>query len=153
MNNTRSIMLIACLIALTGCSDSKNSAKKILTRTSCILDSVNGSVYPVVAVKRNDILKMAGWATDDVSKQVPNTVSINFVSTTGAVSKITEGNLTVARPDVNVALNLPTTAIAGFDLSAQALVSLEPGTYEIQILEDFSDRIIECKTAKSVKVN
>ena len=147
MFDSRTVMLLAALITLAGCSD-----KKIFSLASCSIDSVNDSGDLIVAMKSNDILKIAGWAVDDYSKQAPETITINLVSSTGAVSKITEGKLTVVRPDVSAALNMPSITNAGFGLSAQ-LESPAPGTYEIQILQHFSDRILVCKSPKSVRID
>lgn len=147
MINFRTLVLLATLITLAGCGD-----KKILSSTSCSIDSVNDSGDLIVTTKANSILKVAGWAADYLSKQAPDSVTINLVSSIGAVSKFAEGKLTVARPDVNTALNAPAIANVGFGLSAQ-LESPASGIYEIQILQHFSDRIIVCKSAKSVKIN
>ena len=147
MINYRTIVILATLITLAGCSD-----KQILSGTSCSIDSVNDSGDLIVTMKASGILKVAGWAADNLSKQAPEAIIINLVSSIGAVSKFAEGKLTVARPDVNTALNAPTIGNVGFGLSAQ-LESPVPGIYEIQILQNFSDRTLVCKSAKSVRIN
>jgi hypothetical protein len=147
MFNSRTVILLATLITLAGCSD-----KKIFSATSCSIDSVNDSGDLIVAVKAKGVLKVSGWAADSLSKQAPETITINLVSSTGAVSKIAEGKLTVARPDVSAFLNAPSITNAGFGLSTQ-LEYPALGIYEIQILQNFSDRIIACKSAKSVRID
>ena len=147
MINYRTIVILATLITLAGCSD-----KQILSGTSCSIDSVNDSGDLIVIMKASGILKVAGWAADNLSKQAPESITINLVSSIGAVSKFAEGKLTVARPDVNTALNAPSIGNVGFGLSAQ-LESPAPGIYEIQILQNFSDRTLVCKSAKSVRIN
>lgn len=147
MTNSRTIVLLAALITLAGCSD-----KQIFSETSCSIDSVNDSGDLIVATKGNGILTVAGWAADNLSKQAPETITINLVSSAGVVSKFTEGKLTVARPDVSAALNAPSIANTGFGLSDQ-LESLVPGTYEIQILQQFPERILVCKSVKSVRID
>ena len=146
--NYQIIMLLASLIALTGCSDKK----QIFTETSCSVDAVNGSGELIVATKRNSVLVVAGWAFDKLSKQTPESISINLVSSTGMVSKLAEGiKVTVARPDVSAVYNAPSITNAGFGISVQ-LKSQTPGTYELQILQHFSDRILVCKSNKSIKI-
>lgn len=147
MINYRTILILAALITLGGCSD-----KQILSGTGCSVDSVNDSADLVVTMKATGILKVAGWAADNLSKQAPETITINLVSSVGAVSKFAEGKLAVARPDVNAHLNAPSIGNVGFGLSAY-LASPVPGIYEIQILQNFSDRTLVCKSAKSVKIN
>lgn len=147
MISFRAIVLLTTLIAFSGCSD-----KQILSGTSCSIDSVNDSGDSMVTMKSGSTLKVAGWAADSLSKQAPETIIINLVSSIGTVTKFAEGKLTVARPDVNLALMAPTIGNVGFGLSAQ-LGSLVPGIYEIQILQNFSDRKLVCKSAKTVRVN
>ena len=147
MINYRTILILATLITLAGCSD-----KQILSVTSCSIDSVNDSGDAILTMKAGGILKVAGWAADNLSKQAPETIIINLVSSNGAVSKLVKGKLTVARPDVNTALNAPSIGNVGFGLSAE-LASPVPGVYEIQILQNFPDRTIVCKSAKSVSIN
>lgn len=147
MINSRAIVLLASLITLAGCSD-----KKIFSETSCSIDSVNDSGDLIVAMKGNGILKVAGWAADDLSDQAPETVTINLLSSAGVVSKFTDGKPTMARPDVNAALKAPNITNVGFGLSAP-LESLAPGIYGIQILQHFPDRILACKSAKSVRID
>lgn len=147
MINYRTIVILVTLITLAGCGD-----KKIFTEASCSIDSVNDSAELIVATKGNGILKVGGWAADNLSKQAPESITINLVSSIGAVSKFAEGKLTVVRPDVNTALNAPSIGNVGFGLSAQ-LESPTPDTYEIQILQNFSDRVLVCKSAKSVRIN
>ena len=147
MINYRTTVILAALITLAGCSD-----KQILSVTGCSVDSVNDSADLIVTMKGSSILKVVGWAADNLSKQAPETIIINLVSSNGAVSKFAEGKLTVARPDVNTVLNAPSIGNVGFGISAQ-LASPIPGIYEIQILQNFSDRTLVCKSAKSVKIN
>ena len=146
MTNYRLILILATMITLCGCSE-----KQILSGTSCSIDLVNDSGDSVVTMKSGSTLKAAGWAADSLSKQAPEAIIINLVSSIGAVTKFAEGKLTVARPDVNLALMAPTIGNVGFGLSAQ-LESLVPGTYEIQILQNFVDRIIICNSAKRVNI-
>ena len=145
--NYRTIVLLASLIALIGCS-----YKQIFTETSCSVDAVNGSGELIVATKRNSALVVAGWAFDNLSKQTPESISVNLVSSTGMVSKLAEGGkVTVARPDVSAAYNAHSITNAGFNISAK-LELQTPGTYELQILQHFSDRILVCKSNKSIKI-
>jgi hypothetical protein len=147
MKNYRTILILATLITLVGCSD-----KQILSGTGCSIDLVNDSGDEIVTMKAGGILKVAGWALDNLSKQAPETIIINLVSSNGAVSKFAQGKLTMARPDVNTAYNASAIGNVGFGISAE-LASPVPGIYEIQILQNFSDRTIVCKSAKSVSIN
>ncbi|MDO8412888.1 MAG: hypothetical protein Q7S51_03745 [Gallionellaceae bacterium] len=149
MFNAKKVIFLITLITLAGCSDSD---KKMLSVTSCSVDAVNDSGDLIVPIKVNSNLKLAGWAADSLSKQAPDTITINLVSSTGAVSKFVEGKLTVARPDVSKALDAPKLASVGFGFSAQ-LESLASGIYEIQILQNFPDRVLFCKSAKSVRID
>lgn len=146
MNYFKTITLFAFLITLSGCSD-----KKLFSETSCSIDLVNDSGELIVTTKGDAVLKVAGWAVDNLSKQAPDTIEINLVSSGGVVTGFMEGKLTIPRPDVNIALNVPSISNAGFGLSAQ-LHSLAPGLYEIQILQHFIDRILVCKSAKRINV-
>lgn len=147
MINYRIIVILATLITLVGCGD-----KQILSGIGCSVDSVNDSGDVIVTMKAGSILKVAGWAADNLSKEAPETITINLVSSDGAVSKFAEGKLTVPRPDVNTALNVPSIGNVGFGLSGY-IESPVLGIYEIQILQNFSDRTLVCKSAKSVKIN
>lgn len=144
--NRRALVLLTSLMTLAGCSD-----KQIFTETSCSVDSVNGSGELVITAKRNGILKVEGWAADGLSKQTPESVSINFVSSAGVVSEFAESKLFVARPDVSAFLKAPSVTHAGFGVSAK-LESQLPGIYEIQLLQNFPDRILACKSNKTIKI-
>jgi hypothetical protein len=133
-------------MALAGCSN-----KQIYSETSCSIDWVNGSAESIVSTNRANTLKVEGWAADILSKQAPESISINLVSSAGVVSEFVEGKLTIARSDVNAALNAPSITNAGFSLSAK-LKSQAPDTYEIQILQHFSDRILVCKSNKRIRI-
>ena len=143
--NHRTLVLLALLTVLAGCSD-----KQIISE-SCSIDWVNGSAKPIVTMKRNSTLQVVGWAADIISKQAPESISVNLVSSTGAVLKFSEGKLTVLRPDVNAALSAPSIINSGFDLSAK-LESQVPGTYEFQILQHFPDRTLVCKSNKRIVI-
>lgn len=147
MINFRTIALLALLITFAGCSD-----KKIFSGTSCSIDGVNGSGDLIVATKGDQLVSMAGWAADSLSKQAPENITINLVSSTGVVSKFADGKITVARPDVNAVLNAPSIVNAGFGLSAK-VESLALGIYEIHILQHFTDRTLVCKSAKSIRID
>ncbi len=147
MINYRTIVILATLITLAGCGD-----KQILSGIGCSVDSVNDSGDILVKMKAGGILKVAGWAADNLSKQAPETIIINLVSSNGAVSQFAEGMLTVPRPDVNTAINAPSIGNVGFGFSAELASSVQ-GIYEIQILQNFSDRTLVCKSSKSVSVN
>lgn len=145
MFKTRTILLLASLLAFAGCSD--KTPKSI-----CSIDAVNNSAESIVTMKNKGTLIVAGWAADNISKLAPDSVTINLVSSAGVVSKIVDGKTTVARPDVKQAINAPTTVNFGFGLSAQ-LEPLAPGIYEIQLLQHFPDSVLVCKTPKSIKID
>lgn len=147
MTDARAIVLFAAVITLVGCND-----KKIFTDPACSVDIVNDSVDSVVAMKGNGLLKVVGWAADNLSKQAPDTITVNLVSPSGVVSKLVEGKPTVPRPDVKAVLKAPSIGDVGFGLSGK-LESLAPGTYQIQLLQDFPDRILVCKSAKTIRVD
>jgi hypothetical protein len=147
MTDARTIVLFSALLMLGGCNN-----KQIFTEPTCSADSVNESGEPVVTMKGNGILRVAGWAADKLSKQAPDTITVNLVSPSGVVSKVVEGKPTVPRPDVKVALNAPAIGIVGFGFSGK-IESLAPGVYEIQLLQNFPDRILVCKSAKSIRID
>lgn len=142
----RIVVLLASLITLAGCGE-----KQISAVSSCSIDSVNNSGNLIVPVKSNSVVQLAGWAIDSLSKQAPESISIILVSSVGNVSKLAEGKATVARPDVSTAHNVPSITNAGFGFSAK-IESQVAGTYELQILQHFSDRILVCKSNKIIKV-
>jgi hypothetical protein len=144
--NYRTVVLFSSLIALAGCTDKQN------VTDGCHIDSVNNSGDLIVTTKRNSIIQVAGWAFDKLSKQAPESISVNLVSSTGKVSELTKGKTTIARPDVSAAFNAPSVTNAGFVVSTK-LESQAPGTYELQILLHFHDRDLVCKSiTKSIKI-
>ena len=107
VSNRRALRLLMPLMALAGCCN-----KHIYSETSCSIDWVNGSDKLIITTKRDNTLEVAGWAADILSKQAPESVSINLVSSAGMVSEFAEGKLTVARSDVNAALNAVSCSLA-----------------------------------------
>ena len=144
--NRRMVMLFSSLLMLAGCGE-----KQISAVSSCSIDSVNNSGNLIVPVNLNSVVQVAGWALDGWSKQAPDSISINLISSNGNVSKLAEGKATVARPDVSAVHNAPSITNAGFGFSAK----IEPqvaGIYELQILQYFPGRILVCKSNKNIKI-
>jgi hypothetical protein len=116
MFSSRTIVLLASLITLAGCNDNQ-----IFSDSSCSIDSVNDSDDLIVATKGNGIVKMAGWAADTLSKRAPETVTINLMPSNGWAVKLTDGKLTVPRPDVNAAFHAPSLGNVGFSLGLETV--------------------------------
>src|SRR5205814_6695634 len=139
-------LLFLILVSLAACSE-----KQIFGESTCSIDVVNDSTAPTVNMKRTDILRVGGWAFDNLSKQSPDSISINLVSSTGVITKFADGKTIVARPDVSAVFSAPSVPTSGFNIDAKLEVQ-QPGAYELQILEYFSNRILVCRTSRSIRL-
>lgn len=155
MTNYWLALLLISFSVLAGCGDvtdvNNEPAKGIFSSTGCYIDAVNDIRDPLVVVKSGDKLAVQGWAGDNLAKLAPESVTVNLVSSVGAVTKVGDARLTSERPDVKKALDAPEMSNPGFSLSAQ-LEPLAPGIYELHVLEHFPDRILACKTIKSIRI-
>lgn len=144
--NCPKLLFLAALLTLTGCGE-----KQISAVSACSIDIVNNSGDLIVPAKSNSVVQLAGWALDGLSKQAPESISINLVSSAGNISRLVDGKATVSRPDVSASLNAPLVTHPGFGFSAK-IESQVTDTYELHILQHFPDRILVCKSNKSIKV-
>lgn len=155
MTNFKVVVLLISFFILGGCGDTTDvsnvPAKGIFSSSGCYIDAVNDIRDPLVVVKAGGTLAVRGWAGDKLSKLAPQSVTVNLVSSAGAITKVGDAQLTIERPDVKKALEAPEMSNPGFTLSAQ-LEPLAPGDYELHVLEHFPDRILACKTVKSIKI-
>jgi hypothetical protein len=167
-----SLILCICL-SMLGCSKSSNtdravviapgqfvldepsklSEKAILRSKKCSADSINGkerSKESAWQIKRGDPISLRGWAFSMDDKEAYPEV---FVRLTGDAQ--TYYALTTSRhmrPDANQYLQINPSLTIGFELTATS-DQIEPGLYDIMIMQRGAGDVEGCRTGATLIVN
>lgn len=172
MKHISKLALIGCLLLLVGCDRSEESGKTVLIESGrfvttepsalygslsksdkCSLDTINGKQRPSTEgweIKRGQPIDLQGWAfSSDGKKAAPEV----FVQLTGQVDTyyaVTSSRS--LRSDANEHLSADPTLKGGFQLQAKTDV-IEPGSYEISVIQSFPDRRETCENGVNLIVN
>lgn len=136
--------LIFPALALTGCFTEE---KSIIPSTSCAIDApALNAVVPVAQP-----FAVGGWAYDKIgNNRIAPEVKIQLASTTRDVLKTFEAK-PVKRADVAQAFNDPKLEGAGFSAEVPAN-SVNPGIYEVTILQEFQNSVVACGAGHTIQV-
>lgn len=131
-------------IALTGCFTDE---KPIIPSTSCAIDvPTNNAVVPIAKP-----FVVGGWAYDKVgNNRIAPEVKVQLTSTTRDMRKTFEAK-PVKRPDVAQAFHDPKLEGAGFGAEVPAN-SVNPGTYEVTILQPFDNSVVACGAGHTIQI-
>lgn len=131
-------------IALTGCLTEE---KPIIPSTSCAIDTpANNAVVPIAKP-----FVVGGWAYDKVgNNRIAQEVKVQLTSTTRDMSKTFEAK-SGKRPDVAQAFNDPKLQGAGFTVEVPAN-AVNPGTYEVTILQKFENSMVACGAGHTIQI-
>lgn len=123
------------------------------TADKCSIDTINGNTRkPKVGweIKRGDPIDIQGWVFSNDGKQVAPEV---FVQLTGSVETYyaVTTNRSI-RSDANQHLTINPSLAGGFQLQAKS-DAIEPGSYEINVVQALGNRRESCEDGVSLIVN
>jgi hypothetical protein len=104
---------------------------------------------------RARLLKITGWAIDEVAKDVPERVDIRLVPTWGVGSYLARGRRLreeLPRPDVAQRFGDARLLLAGWELSADGN-SIPPGEYKVKVIQSDGIRSWECATKRRLRID
>ncbi|MDB6062772.1 MAG: hypothetical protein JWM78_2875 [Verrucomicrobiaceae bacterium] len=119
----------------------------------CSIDTVNGKLRePKVGweIKRGQPLNLEGWIFSENGKQVSPQVFVELSGPVETYYAVT--NTRILRGDANQHFSIDPSLQGGFQLQAKT-DAIEPGNYQITILQSFSDRRENCEDGVSLIVN
>lgn len=167
---------VACIallgLSLTGCDRQADTVKtaviepgqfvttepsaihgSLSTSDKCSLDTVNGNLRkPKMGweIKRGEPIDIQGWVFSNDGKKVTPEV---FMQLTGPVETYyAVTTVRMLRSDANQHLAIDPSLVGGFQLHAKT-DAIEPGSYEITLVQAFGDRRETCEDGVSLIVN
>lgn len=127
------------------------AGKKRTVLESCYIDTINDRPPArSTSIRQHDGLRVAGWAADVRSGAVPDTVYLEFVSSTHHGSFFLKADRT-SRPDVASAFSKPALSNAGV-ISTAGREHIPPGVYQIKILQVAGSLVTECNANRYIEV-
>jgi hypothetical protein len=119
----------------------------------CSLDTVNGKPRePKVgwSIKQGQPIDVQGWAFSEDGKSAAPQLFIQLNGQADSYYAVT--NTRSLRSDANQRLATSATVEAGFSLQATT-AAIPSGTYEIVVVQVFSDRVEACEDGVSLTIN
>lgn len=123
------------------------------TSEKCSLDAVNGNPRkPKVGweIKRGEPIDIQGWVFSNDGKTVAPEVFVQLTGPVEAYYAVT--TIRSVRSDANQHLAIDPSLAGGFQLHAKT-DAIEPGNYEINVLQVLGDRRETCEDGVSLIVN
>jgi len=137
-------VMVLPAFALTGCF---TDDKPVISATSCAIDApTKGAVVPL-----GQPMVVGGWAYDKIgNNRIAPEVKVQITSITRDMSKTFDAK-PVKRPDVAKAFNDPRLEGAGFTAEVPAN-SVNPGIYEVTILQKFENSAVVCGAEHTIQI-
>ncbi len=165
-------VIVALCAAMLGCSGGADQQAKEITpgqfvidepiqiaqhefkkSGKCIIDSINAkaaSKEQTWEIKHGEKVVISGWAFSKDGGTAPSPL---FIQLTGdAQTYYAVSSTRMMRPDVNQLFQLNASLTTGFDLQAQT-ENIEPGAYEIMILQVNGTTVEGCNTKTMLLVD
>ena len=174
MNHMFKFVLLGALslMLLAGCDNSEDSTQTVniapgafvstepsalhgtLDKSEkCSLDTINGQQRkPGVGweIKRGEPIDLEGWAFSNDGKKVTPDVYIQLSGQVDTYYAVT--NIRLMRSDANEHLAIDPTLKGGFQLKAKT-DAIEPGSYDISVVQSFPDHKETCGGDVSLMVD
>jgi hypothetical protein len=135
---------LASVLLLSACGGGEPS---VIVTKNCSIDApVSNST---LSAKNHFVL--GGWAFDKQSAGSKNQVQLQFISADRQLTKTFDAPLGGKRPDVAAAYADQKAESSGFTISIPAY-ALQPGSYEITILQDVPNGVVACGLGHTVVI-
>jgi hypothetical protein len=167
-----STLLGALAVSLTACDRNVESGKQVTIESGqfvatepsavrgalsksekCSIDTVNGRPRtPKVGweIKRGEPIDLQGWIFSNDGKKVAPEVFVQLSGPVDTYYAVT--NNRIMRADANQHLAIDSSLTGGFRLQAKS-DAIEPGVYEINIVQSFPDAKETCEDGVTLTVN
>jgi hypothetical protein len=137
------VITLIALLFITACDEAKNTPPSVQVKTvhnsgTCAI----GKPKNAELVLASESLHVFGWAYDGESMTSPAHVQIKLLSVNGLNTKTFDATR-VKRPDLVSALKNTSIEMAGVNLTVPPN-TLAPGKYDIIILQDEPNYIVQC---------
>ncbi len=135
---------------VSGCGSDK---PVVLITEGCNVDSMEGFIEPSplkYVSKQGSSVSFIGWMADIKNNKVPDKVSVNIVSLNGNAFNLGVTSSKINRPDVANANHMDKIVESGFKVSSN--LDIPVGSYNVQLLGNYSDKTVLCPQLKELVV-
>lgn len=144
-------LLLILSIFLASCG--KKTIPIIYVEGSCYVDRIDGLIKNPdgqYVGNAGETINVWGWAADTKSGKVPKIVNLILAEVGGETFNFGSSEVGAKRPDVAAVFGRPELVNSGFRVEGK--LNTQPGSYSVQLVADYQNKIVVCAPNALLKV-